>query len=314
MNDEASDPARRVLRIDSLAEYHDVAQALSLEPRARILKLLQHGPMNVTQLATALESPLATVIRNVQKLEAAGLVGSELRSGRRGAQRICALRYDRIVLDLFPREASGETTVVPIPVGQYVAYEATPPCGLVGGAGPIGVIDEVDAFQHPDARTARLLWFTTGYVEYHVPNPALEDADVTAVELVAELCSEFDGARADWPSGITLWIDDVEIGTWISPGDFGERPGRFTPAWWPPGSSQYGIRTAWRIGRQGSSINGVRLSDVTVDDLGVTGRPYLSVRIGVKADAENPHGVNIFGRGFGNFGDDPQLFIEHAIP
>jgi len=40
------------------------------------------------------------------------------------------------------------------------------------------------------------------------------------------------GTNADWPSDISLWVNDVKIGTWTSPGDYGDRRGVHTPRWW----------------------------------------------------------------------------------
>ncbi len=47
-----------------------------------------------------------------------------------------------------------------------------------------------------------------------------------------ELSSEVPGTSADWPSDITLAINGNDVGTWTSPGDFGDKRGVFTPDWW----------------------------------------------------------------------------------
>ena len=44
-----------------------------------------------------------------------------------------------------------------------------------------------------------------------------------------ELSSEVPGTNADWPSDISIWVNDVKVGTWTSPGDYGDKRGRFTP-------------------------------------------------------------------------------------
>ncbi len=35
-----------------------------------------------------------------------------------------------------------------------------------------------------------------------------------------EICSEAPGYKEDWKSDLTLWVNDVEVGTWTCPGDF----------------------------------------------------------------------------------------------
>ena len=51
-------------------------------------------------------------------------------------------------------------------------------------------------------------------------------ARIGRLDLSAEICSEVAGFDNRWASDITVWINDVEIGTWTSPGDFGGERGR----------------------------------------------------------------------------------------
>ena len=44
-----------------------------------------------------------------------------------------------------------------------------------------------------------------------------------------ELSSEVPGTNLDWPSDITLWVNDIIVGTWTSPGDYGDKRGVYTP-------------------------------------------------------------------------------------
>jgi predicted transcriptional regulator len=83
------------------------------------------------------------------------------------------------------------------------------------------------------------LWFTRGFVEYQFPNNAkLAGTSVQSIELAMELSSEVPGTSKDWPSDITVAINGHEIDTWTSPGDYGDKRGKFTPDWWKlPGRS-----------------------------------------------------------------------------
>ena len=96
----------------------------------------------------------------------------------------------------------------------------------------------------------------------------------------------------------------MHVGTWTSPGDYGDKRGVYTPSWWKLKGSQYGKLKTWRIGTSGTFIDGVRISDVTIDDLdlaNITRSVCVSASIPMP---RHPGGVNIFGRGFGNYDQD----------
>ncbi|MDR1637462.1 MAG: transcriptional regulator, partial [Treponema sp.] len=68
----------------------------------------------------------------------------------------------------------------------------------------------------------------------------------------------------------------------------------------------------WRVDAAGSSVNGSGVSGVTLDDLKLYKHHSIRVRIGVKDTAKNVGGINIFGRGFGNYDQDIilKLFLK----
>ena len=119
-----------------------------------------------------------------------------------------------------------------------------------------------------------------------------------------ELSSEVPGTSADWPSDITLAVNGKDIGTWTSPGDFGDKRGVYTPDWWKLKGSQYGKLKSWRVNADGTYVDGVKISPVSLKDLDVDIHHSIRLRIGVKDEARHPGGINIFGRGFGNYDQD----------
>jgi predicted transcriptional regulator len=162
-----------------------------------------------------------------------------------------------------------------------------------------------DYFLDPSRMRAALVWFGRGFVEYKFPNNAkVLGAAVAALEFSLELSSEVPGTNVDWPSDISLWVNGVALGTWTSPGDYGDRRGRFTPGWWKLGGSQYGTLTTWRVTERGCFVDDRRVSAVTLDALELDRHHSIRLRVGIAADARNPGGVNIFGRGFGNHDQD----------
>ncbi len=67
--------------------------------------------------------------------------------------------------------------------------------------------------------------------------------------------------------------------------------------------TQYGTLKTWEVSEEKVSIDNVYLSDVTVQDLNILERDYISFRIGIKEDAIHKGGINLFGR---KLGDHPQ--------
>ena len=176
------------------------------------------------------------------------------------------------------------------------------PCGLCSAEKIIGLLDIPDSFLNPDRMKAGLLWCGSGTFEYKFPNNTLYSTKkLSKLEISLELSSETPGTNSNWPSDITMWINKTEIGTWTSPGDYGDKRGKYTPQWWKLEGSQYGLLKHYSVTNEGSFVDGVKISDVTLDDLKVSEHHSIRVRVGVKNDAEHMGGMNIFGKGFGNY-------------
>jgi predicted transcriptional regulator len=294
---------------DTLAKL----KALASEPRLRILGYLADHLCNLTELSSALEMNLATVTMHVNVLEEAGLIVCEHKSGERGTQRVCACLFDFINLHMlrYRQPDVGKLLEFPIRVGSYTDFQVTPTCGLLSETGLIGLLDDPASFYEPDRVNAQLLWFHSGYVEYRCPNRLPPSARLESLHLSMEVCSEAPMHHLDWPSDISVWINDHELGSWTSPSDFGGVRGKLTPAWQRETDTQYGLLKVWQVTSQGSLVDGLQASDVTLDDLKLTAHPYISVRIGVKPDARHVGGVNIFGAKFGNYPQDIVLRLRY---
>ncbi|MEI8095937.1 MAG: helix-turn-helix domain-containing protein [Spirochaetales bacterium] len=285
----------------------ETIKVLSSEVRLRILQQLSQKPHNVNELADALGLPQSTVATNVLTLEEAGLIATEAVKARKGSQKLCRPVYNEILLRFVDssKEAGDGAVEVAMPIGLYTNYEVFSPCGLCSRDSVVGYLDVPDSFLSPDRMKAGLLWFEKGWVEYKFPNNSrLKDRPVSRLEIVTELSSETPGTNKNWLSDITLWINSVEVGTWTSPGDFGDRRGKYTPQWWKLEGSQYGLLKNWSVNDEGSYVDGVKISGVTLADLDLPGHHSVKVKIGVKEEAEHLGGMNIFGRGFGNYGQD----------
>ncbi len=293
----------KILVVNPSSDRH-VIRGLGSELRLRILEHLARGPRNVNQLSQDLGLPQSTVATNVAVLEECGLLRTEIAKARKGSQKICSMAFEEIVVRFAgpPPDATGDLIEVEMPIGLFTSFEASAPCGLCSTESIIGYLDVPASFLDPGRMKAGLLWFENGWVEYKFPNNGLyKEKPVQKIELSAELSSETPGTNRNWLSDVTVWINGVEIGSWTSPGDFGDRRGKLTPEWWKLEGSQYGLLKNWSVTPDGSFVDGVRISDVRIKDLALPDHHSIRVRIGVKPEAEHVGGMNIFGRGFGNY-------------
>lgn len=293
-----------------------VLRALDSDSRMLIFSLLSHEGMNVSELAEALNMAPSTVSTNLKMLEEAGLLVVQYVPGTRGSQKIVAKRYDEILIKLpgVAVEADQDVVEISMPIGNYQRCEVAPTCGLASESKFIGMLDDIRSFYEPEHVYAQLLWFGKGYVEYAFPNNVPRGAKATELEFSAELCSEAPQYDLDWPSDITLWINGVEIGTWTSPGDFGGSKGNFTPSWVPEDQTQFGVLKLWRVNSEGSFIDGGRLSKIRIAELGLEKANHIEVRLGIKPDARNVGGMNLFGRHFGNYRQDLLMRLRYSFP
>ncbi|MEO5808341.1 helix-turn-helix domain-containing protein [Devosia sp.] len=292
----------------------EVLKGLASPVRVKILKLLHvKGALNVNDIADALDLPQSTVSSNVQILETAGLIRTETQKARKGNQKICHSTFDEIMVMFKAGVAvsNSDTIEVSMPLGLYTSCEVSSPCGLCSVDGIIGLLDVPDTFLDPDRMKAGLIWFTRGYVEYQFPNNAkLAKNEIETMEFSMELSSEVPGTSADWPSDITVSVNGQDVGTWTSPGDFGDKRGVYTPSWWKLKGSQYGKLKSWRITATGTFVDGVKISPVSLKDLDLETHHSIRLRIGVREDARHPGGINIFGRGYGNYDQDIVLRLQ----
>ena len=149
-------------------------------------------------------------------------------------------------------------------------------------------------------------------MSYKVPNFLLSNEAPTELEISLELCSEAPGSADNWPSDISFYFNDVRLGQWTSPGDFGHVRGRFTPEWWNPNINQFGLLKIIRVDSHGSFIDGIKISDVTIHDINISSKQW-NFRIAVEKDARNVGGVTLFGSGFGNYNQDLLFTLYYTL-
>ena len=298
------------LIIDSVRDSK-VLKALGAEVRVRILELLQNQEMNVTEIARQLDIPQSTATTSILILEEAGLIQSHIANGVKGGQKICTAKYKEFLVTFTHPNNPKENNMIEVemPVGLYTSYNVSTPCGLCSRDSIIGYLDVPGTFFSPQRVKAALIWFGKGYVEYKFPNNALylEKGAINRLELSMEMSSETPGTNKEWLSDISVWINEKEIGVWTSPGDFGNRRGKFTPSFWKLEGSQYGILTTWEVTANGTFLDKRQVSDINLEDLNLNKHHSVKIKIGVPDEAVHIGGINIFGKGFGDYDQDITL-------
>ena len=302
----------REFDINETDELCNLGKALSSPVRLEILGLLYDQSMIIGEIAKKLDIPASSAAFHLKLLEQAGLVRMEEQPGTRGSTKLCTIKVDHIAIDMVKKNTDiDEIFSAEMPVGAYSSCQVAPTCGLCGPAGVIGNEDAEYCFYYPERMDAGILWTASGFVEYKFANGVPKKRMAKKVSVSMEICSEAPGYREDWKSDITVWINGMDCGTWTCPGDFGGRRGRLTPSFWPNGSTQYGIQTIWAVRKDGTYMNEKKVSDVTVEQLCLWEKSYVSVKIGNKPDAKYVGGFNLFGKGFGDYNQDIILTVEY---
>ncbi|WP_067725063.1 ArsR/SmtB family transcription factor [Oceanobacillus damuensis] len=292
-----------------------VAHALSSEVRLNIISLLNKGNMNVHQLAETLNIPISTTASHIKVLEESGLILTELRPASRGAMKVATRNFDDIHIELNSQNQFSRKYKhfqIEMPIGHYVDFEVAPTCGIANHDGFIIPEDEPVHFYSPQRSKAQLIWTRKGFFEYKFPIIGIPPkSEIKEVQFSVEICSEAPNYDSNWPSDITVWINNVDIGTWTSPGDFGDRPGKLNPKKWSEKTyTQYGSLKTWKVTSDQTTIDDIVLSNTTVQDLNIMERNYLTFKIGIKEDAIHKGGINLFGRDFGDYPQDIKLHID----
>ncbi|MBR1875802.1 MAG: winged helix-turn-helix transcriptional regulator [Lachnospiraceae bacterium] len=303
-----------MLHITSLDDGLEVFKALGSDTRVEIIKiLLENRQMNMNELAGRLKITNGALTSHIKKLEDCGIVTVSLEASGHGNQKICSVKEDSILVDLIAHsesEANVFSTVVK--VGQYSEYDVYPTCGLSTQTNLIGEVDDPRYFAHPDRYKADILWFTHGYVEYPVPNLIPPQNRIDRITISLEIGSEAPGVNDIWPSDITFFLNDVQIGQWTSPGDFGDVRGIFTPDWWFDNWNQYGLLKLIVVNRHGTFIDGLKISDVSTDMLNLDYTSNLKLKFAVKENAEHVGGLTIYGKNFGNYRQDINIKLGYT--
>jgi len=300
------------MEIDLNEKNLSVFKALASPVRIKIINLLSHKAMNINDLSKKLGLSKSIVSMHVTKLADANIISITRKAGKNGQQKISELRVNYIGINL-PNNISNAFSHydVEMPVGHFTNCHVEPTCGLATDHDYIGNLDDPQYFMDPQRVEANILWFSSGFVEYKVPNFLKATQKIQQIDISMEIGSEFPFANNNWPSDISFILNNTELGTWESPGDYNDIRGKLNPAWWPDNMNQYGLLKRLEITEQGTFMNGDKISDVTVQNF-IKQSEYWDLVFKVKQTAEHPGGLTIFGKSFGNQPQDINFKFYYA--
>ena len=291
------------LQIDEEEKMANVIYALNAQPRRNIMSLLRSSSYSVVELSRLLKLPISTVSFHLNILRKADLVSIVVKKNTRGNAKIVSRKVDSILLDLISNKQNVKSQhfAQEIPLGSFTDAHVEAGCGMASEESIIIADDLPGAFFSPERYKAQIIWFSKGYLEYKVPNYMIKDKKLNSITFSMELCSEAPNYRNDWESDITFWINGIEVATYVSPGDFGDRRGRLNPAWWSDFSTQYGIIKNLSITEKGVYLDENLVSTRNIKSLGIQDGDNIVFRIGIKDNARHQGGINLFGEKFGDF-------------
>lgn len=290
-----------MIHITNLKDSLLLFKALSSDVRINIIDILsQYKQLNMNELSEKLDLTNGAVTMHIKKLEECGLIKTTNLTGKHGLQKICSLHEDKFVIDIGKQDVDNSYDIN-LSIGHYSNYDITPTCGIATKDKLIGEVDNPNYFADPERINADILWFTKGYIEYRIPNYLKPNETLSELQLSMEISSEAPGVCSVWPSDIHFYINNLNVGSWTSPGDFGDSKGILTPIWWNPNWNQYGLLKLLSINSFGTFIDGIKISDVTLEDLELNYKSDILFKLAVPEETKHVGGLTIFGKNFGNY-------------
>lgn len=282
-----------------------IFKALSSKTRLQILGELRIKERSIKGLSQALGLSSSIITKHIKSLEAIDLVQSYSKPGKHGLKKVCKIKTNelQVIINNNYEENPLESMEINIPIGSYNSFQVHPPCGQASKTELLGILDDPRYFVAPERMSSSIIWFNSGYLEYAIPIYEIKFDLLDELEISLEICSEFPGYNNSFKSDIYFSLNGIKLGMWRSPGDFGDKKGRYTPKWWTLGT-EYGLLKMIRINENGVFLDGMQLSNVPLTEFLKAMDNQLLFRVECPSDTENPGGINLFGKDFGNFDQD----------
>lgn len=302
-----------MLVINKLEDGIDLFKALGSEVRINIIKLLlQNEEMNLHELATALNLTNGAITGHIRKLEETGIINVTTVYGGRGNQKICKLNVNQLLVSISSQEKKERNTFeTEIKVGEYQEFHVEGRCGLATTTQVIGLWNKPEFFRDCNHSKASVLWFSEGFVEYVLPKLPAENQKIVQITLCFEIAAEQTESSCDSITDITFKLNNTSLGTWTSPNTIVKKKGIYTPAWWSKNYNQYGLLKMIDVNDSGTFIDGLKISEVGMNDLSLEPDSELRFRFETKKNELYTGGLALYGKGFGNYNQDIMVRLHY---
>lgn len=302
------------INFDNDQQLENIGDAFASKIRRKILRLLIISSYSIQEIASLCSISISTASFHIQILKEAGLIKVIRPPSGKGNEKNISLEAEQVIIRSSLNKVDTSTSLFQrnIRIGSYSHFEIEAPCALCTRDDRVLPFDTPNIFASPEHINAELLSFFNGFVEYTLLSNEFNKKKLRALTISLELCSECPNYNNDWKSDITFWINNVEIGTYRSLGDYGGRKGTFTPSWWGINSTQFGNLLKININDKGTFFNNSLTSSITINDLLIANNDTITLRIGVKKSSKYVGGINIFGKHFGDYNQDITFMVEYC--
>ncbi len=302
------------LNFDDIDKIEEISNALSSSFRLKIIQLLMADSFSLQELANKLDLAMSTVSFHIKILKEAGIVKVLPSPSKKGNEKNISLNVETILFNVASSiKASNKTYLIELPIGSFSSYDIVPPCSICTDKEVIKPLDDPLIFDSSYRMESQLLSFSKGWIEYSILTHEFRSHKINSITFSMEICSECPNYNEHWKSDITFWVNNIEVTTFRSMGDYGGRRGNFTPQWWANYSTQYGMLVNLTINNEGTFINGEKVGDITLKEVNPTKNLILSFKIGVKENARYVGGVNIFGKNFGDYQQGINFIVDYEV-
>ena len=293
-------------------ELELIGEALSSPIRRKILALVTNKSYSILELARELNVALSTMSFHIKMLKNAGLVKTMSSPDKRGNEKnVSQDCYDLYIKFSKVADTNNNLYTVELPIGSYTNFEISAPCCICDGHKIVDDFDITGAFYSPERLNAQLISFYKGFLEYKISTHPILDKEIESITFSLEICSECPNYNNHWKSDITFWINGIELCTYRSPGDYGDRRGILNPNWWPEKMTQYGMLKKIRIDKDGTWLDEILVSNIKIDNINLSNSEFISLKLGVKESSKYVGGINLFGKNFGDHNQD--IIIQIAF-
>ena len=293
-----------------------IGKALSVPIRVKIINVLNVRPMTLSEIAKKFDLQVSSVAFHMQILLEANLISVCESPQKKGHLKWHSYPLEKALLiklrDFTGENQYDETKIInyDIGIGEFIDINVDKETS--GMASEVSLLTDVNGFNMfcKERFLAQILWTTHGFITYPISNNILQNSKIKSLEISLEICSEARGYNENFPSDITFLLNDIELCTYMCPGDYGDRYGKYTPNWWYPESTKYGLLTIITIRDDGVYLNGIKVNkNVTINNLNFE-KNYSTFTIKVKDDAIHKGGFNLFGEKFGDYNQGIRITIN----